>query len=451
MVWACSRRHSGGLRAVKALQRYTAADAAILKAEFRTLSRCAHPHIVRAHRLVSGPGHCWFEMDRLHGVRITRWAETLGPGWTDATDQRFRQVAAQLVSAVQHVHALGWLHRDIKPDNLHVDDDDNVVLFDFDLAGPRSLDSSPGQILGTPGYRPPEQALGLTLGPAADWFSVGSVLYEMLTGHPPYGRRPRASLRAQRRGRPTALHTLRPEIPRDITVLVRDLIHSEPNRRPTHEQLADTFPSPVRTSPPHRLSRGTTDNFHKLLQRPGLNWIDLCDGTAGRRRAMLASDPPVACFDITVRLGLDEQMPHAILDAIAGETVSLLRRMPRPMRSGGLPRDRMSLLDAFPDFVLVPELSSFGAGRSTGAVGPLASVLHRLSTRDPIRLVLEDFHAIRPMDVSDLARLVAALPSNSAISLIAEGDAQDADAPSEPLRRLKSQVANHSTLRIQPE
>ena len=447
IVWEGVSRDSGEVCAVKGLQRFTPGDAAVLKAEFRTLTRCSHPHIVQVRRLVAGSDHCWFEMDRITGTRITRWADGLGPSWTAGFDRRFRRVAAQLVSAICHVHTLGWLHRDIKPENILVDEHDRAVLFDFDLAGPRTLDARASQIVGTPGYRSPEQALGLPLGPSSDWYSMGAVLYEMLAGHPPYGRRPRSALRAQRRGRPTPLHTLRPELPSDIVQLVHALIDPEPARRPVFEQIEATFPSSATARMTGRPSRGTTDQFRKLLGAPNLAWIDLLDGTTDIRRGLLATVPPVPSFDITVRVGLEEQVPHAILDAIAGETVRLLRQMPRERRNHTLPRDRMHLLEAFSDFVLVPELSRFVPGRPTGAVQPLAALLARLAAHSPLRIVLEDFHAIHPSAIADLHRLVQALPSQSPICLIAEGN--HARAPHNALHQLKASIPSHTAVRVQ--
>ena len=101
IVWEGVSRDSGRVCAVKGLQRFTPVDAAVLKAEFRTLNRCSHPHIVQVRRLVAGPDHCWFEMYRITVTRITRWADGLGPSWTASIDRRFRRVAAQLVSAIR--------------------------------------------------------------------------------------------------------------------------------------------------------------------------------------------------------------------------------------------------------------------------------------------------------------------------------------------------------------
>jgi len=449
IVWAGRHRQTGEIRAIKALQRYKAADAAVLKAEFRTLARCAHPHIIGVHRLVAGPRHCWFEMDRRSGLRITRWAEELRSGWNAELERRFRQVTAQLVSAVQHVHNLGWLHRDIKPENLLVSPDDQLSLIDFDLAGPQSLQPSQARILGTPGYRPPEQALGLPLGTAADWFSVGSVLFEMLSGQPPFGRRPRASLRAQRRRRTPDLQTIRPDIPADITSMIRALLQPDPSARPSSTRILELFPSQSVPEPSSQISRETQNRFRQLLRKSGQNWIHLTRGTPTSRRAMLTGTRPVPSLDIIVRLGLDERMPHPILDAIAGSTVGVLRRLPRDSRSSVLPRDRIELLDAFSDFVLVPEMSRFLPGLHSGAVEPLARVIDRLATLGPVRIILEDLHAIDASAVADLDRLVAAIPSSADVCLLTEGETDPSFGDLIVMKPYKTRLPSLSTLRIQ--
>jgi serine/threonine protein kinase len=102
---------------------------------------------------------------------------------------RFRSAAPQLVEGVRVLHAAGHLHRDIKPSNIKVDGTGRVVLLDFDLMTPlrRSLpmDFASAELAGTLAYMAPEQLMGITVGPAADRYSVGVVFYETLSGSCP--------------------------------------------------------------------------------------------------------------------------------------------------------------------------------------------------------------------------------------------------------------------------
>ena len=403
VVWAATDRNSGQPCAVKTPQRAGLVGAAVLKAEYRTLVRCQHPHIVRPHRLVQRSATCWFEMDRVDGVRITRWARSLPRTWDASVDQRFRSVAGQLVSAVQAVHACGLVHRDIKPENLLVGDADHLVLVDFDLAGPPDAEQTRGTIPGTAGYRAPEQALGLQVGPAADWYSVGAVLHELLLGQPPHGRGPRASLRAQRRRRPPDLTAVRPDIPADIAAIVRDLLHPEPTARAGASRLAAVFSvqSPLQPA----ITRGTLDQLQRLYTRAPAARIDLWGATATDRRQARSTSVADGRWDVLVRIDPREHLPHRALDAVAAGVVHLLRQLPRELRATVLPRDRIALLDSFPDFLLLPELSTFSSKGPTRAPRPLARVLARLALHGPLRIVLEDIHQASASDLADLAAL----------------------------------------------
>jgi hypothetical protein len=445
VVWAAQHRETQRTCAIKTLQRPHPADAAALKSEYRTLVRCAHPNIIAVHRLVARGHSCWFEMDFCPGVRITRWAEALGAPWTDTHDRRFRAVAAQLAAAVSRVHTLGLVHRDIKPENLLVDDHDHLTLLDFDLSGPPEADAAQGRILGTPGYRPPEQALGLPFGPPADWFSVGSVFFEMLVGQAPFGRRPRASLRAQRRRRAPDLHAIRPDLPADITRLVHDLLQPEPLARPSGPQLQRTFPLPSASPPTQHVTRGTFDRMRQALALSPRVWVDVLGGTADHRRQLLADTSPDPSTDLIVRVDPREQVERPLLDAIAAGVVKTLRRLPREVRASVLTRDRIDLLDAFSDFALLPELSAFSPSVPSGAVAPLALVVARLAAHTPVRVRLEDTHAMSPEDILDLSSFIEALPADAAVSWVTEGDSP---VPHSGLHRVRARFPHCSTVRV---
>ena len=441
VVWPARDPQTGRQCAVKALHRASPADSALLKGEYRTLVRCRHPHIVSTERLVVRPSTCWFEMELVEGPSITRWARRLEGPWTPARDRSFRAVVGQLVSAVQAIHALGLVHRDVKPGNILVGPDDRLVLLDFDLAGPPIADPSRGRILGTPGYRPPEQALGLPVGPAADWFAVGAVLYEMLLGQPPFGRRPRAALRAQRRRRPPDLTAARPDLPADISVLVRDLLQAEPAARPTPEALARAFPGPALPAVAP-VSRGTLDRCRAALRAPGPTWTDLRAGTAAVRRHLWRVAGPPDILTLVVRVDPREDVPDALADAIAGSLVQRLRGMARDDRTAVLPRDRISLLDAFPDFALLPELAPFTPREPARRPEPLARLLAAVGARHPTRLVIEDAHRLTPPDVALLDHLLGSAP---AVSVVTEGEPHTA-APR--LRALHARASSHRRLRV---
>src|SRR5207302_1694068 len=110
-------------------------------------------------------------------------SEGKGLGIDDAT-----RIATQVASALDHAHSLGIVHRDVKPGNVWLGDDGTAKLGDFGLAVAldRSRLTAEGMMLGTVAYMAPEQALGRPPDARSDLYSLGAMLYEMLTGRPPF-------------------------------------------------------------------------------------------------------------------------------------------------------------------------------------------------------------------------------------------------------------------------
>ncbi len=155
------------------------------RTEAAAAARLQHPHIVAVHRVGEVGGRHFYSMDFIDGVSLTqRLAEGPLPGRTAA------RYAAVVARALHHAHQHGILHRDIKPGNVLLDADDRPHVTDFGLAKQYTSDSGQtrtGSVLGTPSYMAPEQALGRKdLGPACDVYGVGAMLYELLTGRPPF-------------------------------------------------------------------------------------------------------------------------------------------------------------------------------------------------------------------------------------------------------------------------
>ncbi|MFT7669722.1 MAG: serine/threonine protein kinase/tetratricopeptide (TPR) repeat protein [Planctomycetota bacterium] len=164
------------------------------EAERQALALMDHPSIAKVYDAgVTETGRPYFVMELVHGSPITEFCDNEGM----PTVQRlalFRQVCL----AVQHAHQKGILHRDLKPSNILVTMVDGVAqpkVIDFGIAKAMekpltdsSLATEAFQVMGTPEYMPPEQASGLDVDTRADVYSLGVVLYELLTGAPPFGR-----------------------------------------------------------------------------------------------------------------------------------------------------------------------------------------------------------------------------------------------------------------------
>ena len=175
--------------ALKMLLRGTLASAADVnrfRAEAEAAARLDHPHIVPVYEVGEHEGHLFFSMKYVHGQTLGQIAAN-GP----IDPRQATTYVAQAARAIAAAHEQGILHRDVKPSNILVDDDGVLHVTDFGLAK-RLTDSvsltRTGAVLGTPAYMAPEQAAGNRgiVGPASDVYSLGTVLYQLLTGRPPF-------------------------------------------------------------------------------------------------------------------------------------------------------------------------------------------------------------------------------------------------------------------------
>jgi tetratricopeptide (TPR) repeat protein len=153
---------------------------------------------------------------------------------------RLRALLPQLVAGVSALHRAGKLHRDLKPSNILVSPGGRAVLLDFGLV--QDINPTPdglqGHLIsGTIPYMSPEQARGERLDEASDWYSLGAVLYEALTGQVPHKGRMSEVLVAKTRIVPISPRELNPGIPGDLVEFCMDLLHVSPDRRPTGDAL----------------------------------------------------------------------------------------------------------------------------------------------------------------------------------------------------------------------
>jgi serine/threonine protein kinase/uncharacterized caspase-like protein len=166
---------------------HAGADAfARFRREAEAIARLQHPHILQIYDLGEQAGLPWFAMEFCDGGSLSRRLRESPP----QAEESVRLVEA-LARAVQHAHQFGVVHRDVKPSNVLLMSDGTPKLTDFGLAKRFDEDASAlthsGAIVGTPNYMAPEQAQGRRdIGPAVDIYALGAVLYECLTGRPPF-------------------------------------------------------------------------------------------------------------------------------------------------------------------------------------------------------------------------------------------------------------------------
>jgi WD40 repeat protein/tRNA A-37 threonylcarbamoyl transferase component Bud32 len=198
--------------------------------EAELAGRLHHPAIAQVFEYGIHAGRAFIVMEFVDG-RTLAAADRPQPALAAAG-----QVEA-LATAVQFAHSNGVVHRDLKPANVLIGRDGQPKIVDFGLA--KELESSSawtatGVILGTPAYMAPEQAAGRVadLGPATDIWALGAILYDLLTGRPPFhGPSPAATLQQVLTAEPAAPTRVRPETPRDLETICLKCLHKDPGRR----------------------------------------------------------------------------------------------------------------------------------------------------------------------------------------------------------------------------
>jgi len=202
--------------------------------EARAAGRLQHPHIVRVIDIGVEDDNYFMVMDFLQGGTLGDYLKARGRMPAEAA----LRLGAQLVDALQSAHAQGIVHRDIKPSNILFADDSfqQVVLTDFGLASLRddlagSLTVT-GAMVGTPTYMSPEAVRGEVCDERSDLYSLGVVLYEMVTGKPPYtANTPYSMLMKQTNDPLPSPRSINPDLPVVVEELLLKLLAKEPDAR----------------------------------------------------------------------------------------------------------------------------------------------------------------------------------------------------------------------------
>jgi serine/threonine-protein kinase len=210
----------------------TEMERARFRREAEAIAKLQHPFIVQVYDSGDHEGRPFFTMELVEGGTL---AGALAS--TPKSALKAAALVAMLAAAVQEAHRAGIVHRDLKPGNVLLTPDGSPKISDFGLA--RSIQGDPaltmsGVHVGTPAYMAPEQALGKsrTVGPAADIYALGAILYESLTGRPPFnGETPADTERQVISQDPVAPSRLNPKVPRDLEKVCLKCLQKDPARR----------------------------------------------------------------------------------------------------------------------------------------------------------------------------------------------------------------------------
>lgn len=472
-VYSVKDKETGKALALKRLSRIDPGSIYRFKQEFRVLSGLSHPNLVRLHELISVDETWCFTMDQVDGIRFDAWVQgglvsaqtdqatastndtnerSDAPTYSeepkhtseltvrDSTrrlplvEQKLRQSLRQLVQGVLELHAVGILHRDLKPSNVLVDARGRVVILDFGLAlNVEQMSHLEASSAGTPAYMSPEQARGALLTTASDWYSVGVMLYEALTGRLPFVGTTGDMLRARQSRDPRDPRQILPGLPDDLCELAMQLLLREPLDRPSGFAIATRVGlTPSLAASPHHVSGGAFVGREREIialhmafeeSRSGNTVVAHVHGGSGFGKTTVikrfVSD--LAMQDNVVvlegRCYERESVPFKALDELVDSLGRYLSRL-RPVEAAGLmPRDTRSLVRLFPALGRL-EFMTDVAGRPASsdmhevrrrAFAALRELFTRLSDSKTLVLVLDDVHW-GDRDSADLIRNLLAPP-----------------------------------------
>ena len=213
-----------------------AEDRLRFEAEIETLKRLHHPNIVRLSGFGEEQGQLYYVMEFIDGSslqqelrkkRLFQWYEVA-------------KVGLEICQALRHAHDRGVIHRDIKPANILLDQKGNVKLSDFGIArffGSQQI-TDIHSIIGTLEYMSPEQAFGHPVSAKTDLFSLGCVLYALLTHKPPFPARSLPELlRKHKANPPPPIRSVRHDVPDELTYIIANLLQVLPDDRPRNAML----------------------------------------------------------------------------------------------------------------------------------------------------------------------------------------------------------------------
>ena len=505
--------------ALKILKRPDATAILRFKQEFRALADVSHPNLVALYELATEGPIWFFTMELIEGVDFRHFvrsgtdppapfpetSECLGPpstslpgdlgiaqdavGGTGPFDPkwvvaghgvppnrgyslspaalaRLQNVLLQLAEGITVLHKAGKLHRDLKPSNVLVTGQGRLVILDFGLAadlGASGLHQSLlPYVLGTSAYMAPEQAAGRPVSPASDWYSAGSMLYEVLTGHTPFLGGTHEMLVDKQRFEPPAPSELVPGLPADLNALCVDLLRRDPEARPTGRDVLRRLGSKTR-KPRLSVSLPTSpDQFAPLVGR-GLELESLenafADVGRGRTVALYIHGPSGVGKTALVRRFLDEligrdhaivlagrcyeqeSVPYKALDSVVDALSRYLQHLPLLEAQALLPRDIRSLVRVFPTLAeaeavamalrltaLVPDPQEL----RRRAFRALRELLARLADRRPLVLAIDD---LQWGDFDSALLLSELLRPPDAPKLLLLGCYRSDDAATSPLLR----------------
>ena len=440
VVYRAREETMGREVALKTLQRMSPDGLHRFKQEFRTLADIAHPNLASLYELLSD-GKTWcFTMEILEGVEFLDyvWSGFDGPGSkadgqptadAEATSRlsaerqdRLEDALRQLAIGLNALHEAGVLHSDIKPSNVLMTKEGRLVLLDFGLAAQiRKHDADAKRVVqGTPLYMAPEQAAGRALSRASDWYAVGVILYEVLTGRFPFSGSTMQIFSRKQSETPLTPDRLAPGTPKHLNELCIALLDRDPARRPMAadvlrclgaEALADQVVAQQQATAIRSVQLVGRER-HFDVMRDALARVAAGDtlsffvhGKSGMGKSVLVRSfldhvqQQRTAVVLEGRCYEQESVPFKALDSLIDSLSVYLEGLPANEVQAVMPRDRLALTRVFPVLDRAPETpnASYPSVDNVDqqelrqrAMNALRELLQRLAIREPLVLYIDD-------------------------------------------------------------
>ena len=382
------------------------------KREFRVLSDVTHPNLVGLHTLENDGGQWFITLDLLEGSDFLSFVR---PGGR-FDESRLRSGLGQLVTGLMALHSRGVVHRDLKPGNVMVSVEGRVVILDFGLIaewGQAGAVTTKG-VTGTPAYMAPEQVVDGQIGPPADWYAVGVMLFEALTGGRPFnGDVWRILSNKQQHDAPPLPED--PSIPTDLADLCRQLLARDPKARPDPLHIAGVVAASAAATSGITVSAGQLIGRESqiaaladalaLFRRTKSPLVLSIKGRSGEGKTSLAEhflSPLRQDGSVVVMSGRcydRESVPFKALDTLVDALTSHLRSLPEAEAALLLPDDISLLAEVFPVLRRCDVVSRAPRGRLDAldqqqirqrAFAALRLILDRIGERTPLIWFIDD-------------------------------------------------------------
>ena len=200
------------------------------QAEAAAAAKLRHPNIIAIHEIGEQSGQHYFSMEYVEGQNLADFMRQ-----QPISIRQAAHLVKKIADAIHYAHQQGIIHRDLKPSNILIDPLLEPRITDFGLARDLQADSDltlTGQVLGSPNYISPEQARGQSAGPSSDLYSLGAILYHLLTARPPFAAETLTdTLKQAAEHDPVAPRLLNPSIPRDLETICLKCLEKDPAHR----------------------------------------------------------------------------------------------------------------------------------------------------------------------------------------------------------------------------